>query len=215
VVVDRPDAPQAVITVVGPGIAAADPTAPLLDLLNTALGGSFTSRLNQNLREDHGWSYGAGSAFIDTRGVGPFLASSAVFTDVTGQAIREMHGEIRKLADSGLTESEYVKVRARDLTELIETHETVESLVDRLTTLGVLGLPAGFDASASRARQVATREQLAALASTHFDLDKTSTIVVGPKAPLLTQLLALSLGEPEIWSPDGRPAPPAPKPSKP
>jgi len=206
VLVDRPGAPQAVITVVGPGVAAADPAAPLLDLLNTALGGSFTSRLNQSIREDHGWSYGAGSAFIDARGVGPFLATSAVFLDVTGEAIREIHGEINKLAQSGLTEAEYVKVRARDLTQLIETHETVQSLVGRLTTLGVLGLPADFDASASRARQAATQEQLAALARSRFDLSKATTIVVGPRAPLLTQLLALGLGEPQIWTPAGRPA---------
>ncbi|MBW2454597.1 MAG: insulinase family protein [Deltaproteobacteria bacterium] len=215
VLVDRPEAPQAVITVVGPGVAAKDPAAPLLDLLNTALGGSFTSRLNQNLREDHGWSYGAGSAFIEARGVGPFLTTSAVFTDVTGQAIAEIHAEIRKLAQSGLTEAEHVKFRARDLTELIETHETVQSLVGRLTTLGVLGLPAGFDASASRARQAATPEQLAALARARFDLDRATTIVVGPRAPLLTQLLALDLGEPQIWTPAGRPAPTATPPDPP
>ena len=61
VLVDRADAPQSVIAVVREGVAASDPKAPLLDLVNTALGGSFTSRLNQDLREEHGWSYGAGS----------------------------------------------------------------------------------------------------------------------------------------------------------
>src|SRR5690606_13633608 len=63
VVVDRPEAPQAVITVVGRGVSADDAALPLLELVNTALGGSFTSRLNQNLREDHGWTYGARSRF--------------------------------------------------------------------------------------------------------------------------------------------------------
>jgi zinc protease len=212
VLVDRPDAPQAVITIVAPGIAASDPVAPLLDLINTALGGSFTSRLNQNLREDHGWTYGAGSAFIESRSVGPFLASSAVFTNVTGQAIREMHGEIETLAKDGLTQTEYVKVRARDLTDLIETHETVNGLVGRLTSLGVLDLPPSFDAQASRARQASTQTELGQLARKHLDVTRACTIVVGPRAPLRTQLLALDMGEPELWTPEGRPVPAPGKP---
>ena len=72
------------------GVAASDPNAPLLDLINTALGGSFTSRLNQNLREDHGWTYGARSSFVETRGVGTFIARAAVFTNVTAPALKEM-----------------------------------------------------------------------------------------------------------------------------
>src|SRR6185503_17368878 len=89
VLVDRKDAPQSVITVIRDGVTASDPAAPPLDLLNTALGGSFTSRLNQSLREDHGWTYGARSAFSERRGQGSFSASAAVHTEVTGLALKE------------------------------------------------------------------------------------------------------------------------------
>ena len=87
--------------------------------------------------------------------------------------------------------------------------------MERLTTLGLLDLPRGFDAQASRARQAATRAELAKLARKHLDISRACTIVVGPRDPLLTQLLALDMGTPEIWTPEGRPAPKPGKPGKP
>ena len=203
VLVDRPDAPQSVITVIGRGIPASSPDGPALDLINTALGGSFTSRLNQNLREDHGWTYGARSAFIETRGVGPFVASSSVFTNVTAPALREMLSEITNMSQNGLTAEELTKVRARDLTELIETNETIGSLVGRLTSLSVRGMSYDHDAKASAIRQATTGDQLAALAKQYLDVGKMSIIVVGPKTKVVSQLRALELGDPEMWSPEG------------
>ncbi|MBI4700399.1 MAG: insulinase family protein [Deltaproteobacteria bacterium] len=205
VLVDRPDAPQAVIAVVKPGVAAADPAAPLLDLINTALGGSFTSRLNQNLREDHGWTYGARSAFVETRAVGPFVARAAVFTNAAGAALGETLREIDGMKQGGLSEDEYEKGRARDTAELIQTNETLEGLVDRLATLAALDLGPGFDAAASSARQAASRATLAALARQSLDTTEASIVVVGPKALVLPQLRVLGRGEPEQWDPDGRP----------
>lgn len=204
VVVDRPDAPQSVITLVGEGIPASSPDGPLLDLINTALGGSFTSRLNQNLREDHGWTYGARSAFVEARGVGAFVASSAVFTNVTAPALTEMLGEIDKIANSGLTDEEYRKVRARDLTDLIETNETIGSLVGRLSSLGIMALGHAHDATASAARQAATKADLDALAKRYLDTSKMSIIIVGPKDQVLPQLATLELGTPELWTTEGR-----------
>lgn len=206
VLVDRPGAPQSVITLIGDGVAGGSTEGPLLDLINTALGGSFTSRLNQNLREDNGWTYGARSSFVETRGVGPFIASAAVFTNVTAPALREMLGEIDKMAKSGLTEAELGKVRARDLTDLIETNETLGSLVGRLSSLGSIGLGFEHDAKASVARQAATKAQLDALAARFLDSSKMSIVIVGPKDQVLPQLKALELGEPELWTVEGRPA---------
>jgi predicted Zn-dependent peptidase len=205
VLVDRADAPQAVISAVGVGVAASSPSAPLLDLVNTALGGSFTSRLNQNLREDKSWTYGASSAFVETRGIGPFVAQSAVFVQVTGAAVREVLGEIDKMAKSGLTPEEHVKVRARDLTQLIETYETIGGLVGRLSSLALLGLAYDYDAKASHARQAASREELAGLARGALEPSKLTVVVVGPRDALLPQLRSLGLGEPEMWMPEGRP----------
>jgi predicted Zn-dependent peptidase len=207
VVVDRPDAPQAVITVIRPGVAASDQAAPVLELLNHALGGSFTSRLNQNLRENHGWTYGAGSAMVPARGIGPFVASSAVVTEATGAALKEMLGEIARMAATGLTDEEYTKGRARDLTALMETNETVDGLAWRLGSLGVLGLPPNFDAIASQRRQAATQPELGALAKTYLATSDMSVIVVGPRAQLDEQLKPFGFGPAEAWGPDARPLP--------
>jgi predicted Zn-dependent peptidase len=207
VLVDRPDAPQSVVTVARPGVAAGHRDAPVLDLVNTALGGSFTSRLNQNLREDRGWTYGARSAFLETRGVGTFVARASVFTNVTSASVRQITAEIERISARGLSPREHHKVRARDLTDLVESNETVQGLVGRLSSLAMLGLPANFDAQASAARQAATREQLTALAAQHLDARALSVVVVGPRALLGAQLSALGLGEPELYDAEGRPVP--------
>ena len=66
----------------------------MLDVLNTVLGGSFTSRLNTNLREQHGYAYGAGSTFDMRIATGPFIASAAVQTDKTVESLQEFFKEL-------------------------------------------------------------------------------------------------------------------------
>jgi predicted Zn-dependent peptidase len=202
VIVDRPDAPQAVIAAIRAGVSASNPSAPLLDLINTALGGSFTSRLNQNLREDHGWTYGARSAFTETRGRGVFVARAAVHTEATGVALKELYNELAKMAASGLTRDEYAKVLAQDRGELVQAYEAVQSVSSRLGRLAMLGLSPTFDAQASRARQAATLKALAELAGA-VDPKPATIVVVGPKAQVEPQLKPLGLGEAELWDPEG------------
>ncbi|MGK4006346.1 pitrilysin family protein [Sorangium sp. So ce1036] len=204
VLVDRPGAPQSVIAVVREGVAASDPRLPLLELINTALGGSFTSRLNQNLREDHGWSYGARSAFTERRRGGAFTARAAVVKEATGPALKEMLAELDKMAESGLTEDELAKVLAHDRAELVSTYETVSHTASRLGSLAILGLPATFDAEASQARQKATLPGLAELARA-VDPKQATVVVVGPRQEILPQLQAIGLGEPEAWDVEGQP----------
>jgi predicted Zn-dependent peptidase len=207
VLVDRPDAPQSVVTVAHAGVAASHASAPLLDLVNTALGGSFTSRLNQNLREDRGWTYGARSAFLETRGNGSFVARASVFTNVTAASVRQIVAELERMARRGLSPREHHKVRARDLTGLVEASETIQGIAGRLSSLAMLELPADFDAQASAARQAASRDQLTALAAQYLDTSALSVVVVGPKEQLAVQLRALGMGEPELYDPEGKPVP--------
>lgn len=202
--VDRPEAPQSVIAVVRQGVAAGDPRMPLLQLINTALGGSFTSRLNQNLREDHGWSYGAGSAFTQNRGPGAFVAQAAVVREQTGPALKEMLAELSKMAQAGLTQDELAKVQAQDRADLVASYETVSRASLRLGMLSLLGLPPTFDATASQARQQATLPRLAELADA-VDPKTATLVVVGPRQEVLPQLQAIGLGEPELWDVEGRP----------
>ena len=213
VLVDRPsDAAQSVITVVREGVAAADPKAPLLDLVNTALGGGFTSRLNQNLREEHGWTYGAGSRFSEARGVGSFAARASVVTEATGPALEQMLLELTKMAASGLGDDEVAKVLAQDRADLVQGYEGVGGIAARLAKLSMLGLPPEFDAAASRARQQATRARLGELAA-GVDPKAATIVVVGPRAAVLPQLAKIKLPNgqplpaPEAWDAEGYPIP--------
>ena len=204
VLVDRPESPQAVIAVVRPGAAASDPVFPKLGLVNTALGGSFTSRLNQNLREDKHWTYGAFSRFQETVGVGGFVAMAAVETAATAPALHEMLAEIEKMNQGGLADEEHRKVRAQDLADLIQTNESASGLASRLGSLAILGLPSDTDARNSEIRQKATLLELNELCKRYLSLDDATIVVVGPKEEVLGPLGLLELGDPEARGPDGR-----------
>ncbi|KYF91656.1 hypothetical protein BE18_34945 [Sorangium cellulosum] len=195
------------IAVVREGVTASDPRRPLLQLVNTALGGSFTSRLNQNLREDHGWSYGAASAFSETKRPGAFVARASVVAEATGPALKEMLAELAKMADSGLTRDELAKVQAQDRADLVSAYETVNRTALRLGTLARLSLPETFDGAASQARQQATLAGLAELARA-VDPKGATLVIVGPRQEILPQLQAIGLGEPEAWDVEGQPIQP-------
>lgn len=211
VLVDRPGAPQSVVALVGPGVAAADGDAPLLDLVNTALGGSFTSRLNQNLREEKGWTYGARSGFTEARGRGVFLARAEVEADKTLPALREIVREVGLMRDAGLTQAELTKVLAQDRAELVRTYETVTGTSARLAGLASLGLDPTFDGGASAKRQAATLTLLEAAAKRALAPAGQTRVVVGP-----LKALGLSQGGGElpdvvrgavVWDAEGEPVP--------
>jgi zinc protease len=88
-IVDMPGAEQSQIRIGWVGVPRSTPDYFTLQVLNTILGGSFTSRLNQNLREQHGYSYGASSRFDMRLSAGPFFAGAGVQTDKTAEALRE------------------------------------------------------------------------------------------------------------------------------
>ena len=111
-IVDRPGAPQSVVRLVAPGFDRFAPERPGLSMLNAILGGSFTSRLNFNLREEHGYTYGAASSFAFLRHRGTFAARASVFAESTAPAVREMLNELSGLRERPITVEEHAKARA-------------------------------------------------------------------------------------------------------
>ena len=101
-IVDKPEAAQSQIRIGWVGVPRSTPDYAALEVLNTILGGSFTSRLNQNLREKNGYSYGASSAFDMRRSAGPFLAAAGVQTDKTGPARAEFFNELERDPETDL-----------------------------------------------------------------------------------------------------------------
>ncbi len=218
-VVDRPKAVQTVVVVARDGVSASDARAAGLQLVNAALGGSFTSRLNTNLREEKNWTYGAGSTFTMARGQGAFYVRTSVETQYTGRAVKEILGELTKMSDAGLTDDEVGKVKALDRAELVETYETGGGAASRLAALVAAGLPPGFDAASTRLRQNSTRAELARLAKEHLGPQSMTIVLVGDRAQIEKQLADEGLGVAELAGPEGqrlgKPKDPAPKPKDP
>jgi len=188
VIVDRADAPQSVLALAKPGVAANDPEAPPLVRINTALGGSFTSRLNQDLREEHGWSYGAKSRFSFQRSRGIFMAQAAVHTEHTGDALKAMIADVEAIAREGLTDEEVEKTRLIARGELVDSFESVEAAARRLARNAGVGLPPDHEVKASAALDRASKEDLRKLAAKHVDPTSAVVVIVGPRTKIQPQL---------------------------
>jgi zinc protease len=191
VLVDRSEAPQAVIAVLKPGISASDPDEPALSRVNDAIGGSFSSRLNQDLREKRGYTYGARSLFSRSRGPGLVVSVANVVTDKTGDALGAMLEDLKQFANGGLTDDEVSRTRSQARGELVGAYESVEAIAGRLAADQSLGLPPDWEAKASDKRDRAQKPGLDALAKQFYEPADAILVVVGPRQrvePLLDKL---------------------------
>jgi zinc protease len=203
VLVDRPDAPQSVIAVLRPGIAASSPDLPALGRVNDAIGGSFTSRLNQDLREQRGYTYGAASRFSVSRGPGQVVAWASVVTEKTGEALAAMLGDLHQFASGGLTDDEIARTRSQSRASLVSIYESVEGIASSLANDAALGRGADYQARASQACDEAQRPQLDQLAKRFYSPEDAIVVVVGPRARVRPMLDAAGLPAPEIRDAEG------------
>jgi zinc protease len=203
VLVDRPDAPQSVIATVRPGITASDPALPALWRVNGAIGGSFTSRLNQDLRETRGYTYGARSRYSISRGPGQVVSWANVVMDKTGEALAAMLDDLRKFASGGLTPDEVQRTRSQARADLVDVYEAVESMAGHLAADASLGLPPDYEAKASKARDEADKPLLDRLAKQFYDPDGAILVVVGPRSRVQPQIEPLGLPAAEIRDAEG------------
>jgi zinc protease len=206
--VDRKDAPQIVMSLARSGPAANDPSFARLSLLNVALGGSFTSRLNQNLREDHGWTYGARSRFNAQRNDGLFVVRAAIRSDAIAAALDETGKEIVKLQDHGLDDSELPKLKALVNGDALQTYGTLHGVLGSLASNAALGLAPDEDARQLASQRSATDADLAALAKSHLDISNATIVLVGPKDAALSAFASNKLPPPELLDPEGKPVSP-------
>jgi zinc protease len=203
ILVNRDDAPQSVIALVRPGLSAGDVDAPVASRVNIVLGGSFISRLNEDLREEHGWSYGAHSAVTLTKHPGSIAAFAAVVTEHTGDAAKALLNDMQTFSASGPTDEETSISQRLARRELVDLYGTDEGATFRLTRDAMLGLAPTYEGDASIKRDSATRKELAGVAARDFDPNAGFLLVVGPAATVRPQLLAAGFGEPEMRDVDG------------
>jgi predicted Zn-dependent peptidase len=192
--VDRPDAVQSEIRIGHPGAAMGDPAYHALVVMNSVLGGTFTSRLNLNLRERHGFTYGVRSGFAFRRSPGPFSASTAVATDVTAAAVREMMTELRAIATAGPTEDEVEGARDYLAGVFPLRLETTGQVASRIAELIVYDLPDDHHARYRDRIRGVTRADASEAARRHVRPHEATVVVVGAASAVAGALEELGIG---------------------
>ena len=140
---DKPGAAQSQIRIGWIGVPRNTADYFPLSVLNTILGGSFTSRLNQNLREQHGYAYGASSSFDMRSAAGPFTASAGVQTDKTAESLTEFFKELDGMHQP-VPADELTRARNNEALGFPSAFETTSGMAGRLADLVVYGLPETF-----------------------------------------------------------------------
>jgi predicted Zn-dependent peptidase len=210
ILVDRPGAPQTIVAFWMPGQSGDDPRRLPADVFNTLLGGSFTSRLNQNLREDKAYTYGAGSRFERRPDQGVFTASAQVRTDVTGASIAEFLKEFERIRGGDIAPEEVASAASSVRSRVVSGYESLGSTVRTWLSLRERG-----NAPEDVARDLAAlpgldADQLNALAPGLVPLDAMLLVMVGDAEAIGPQLLGLPLPEVRRVDERGRPVEPGP-----
>jgi predicted Zn-dependent peptidase len=196
VIVDRPEAVQTVVRFVMPAPRYADERRVPDRLISTILGGSFTSRLNQNLREDKGYTYGARAGYTLLPTLGYLTASSSVRADVTGPSVGEFLGEFKRLRAGDIADQEAVKARETLRTNVVQAFQGLSGILSSASERLVAGLPFESLAADMAAMQTIDAAALNRLASAAVPLEQGVLVLVGDKKLILEQLMGLDLPEP-------------------
>lgn len=202
-IVDRPGATQTMVRFVAPGVKFADSSRVQRRLLNTLLGGSFTSRLNQNLREDKGYTYGARSTFGMGAGAGDFSAAASVQAAVTGAALREFMTEFDRLRAGDVSDAEVQKARETVRDETVRGFESLSGMLNAAEERITIGLPLDSVAADLAEAGLADAKSLNALSRTALPLQNGVLVLVGDKATILEQIKDLGLPEPVMYDAEG------------
>jgi zinc protease len=187
-IVDRPGAAQTEIRVGHIGIHRAHPRYLAAAVMSCLLGGKFTSRLNLNLREKRGFTYGVRSSFGRRSGAAPFVISTALANEHVGEALGETFGEIRRLLDEPPTETEVSDTKDYLVGSFPYTVETLAGLAGRLSDLAVYDLGDNYYATLPDALGSITASELHQTARELLTPDQAVVVCVGPEAELRPQL---------------------------
>lgn len=212
----RPDAPR-VFLVDQPGAIQANIMAGLLvgstaddealdfDIANGVFGGTFTSRINMNLREEKGWSYGVRSSASNAKGQRPWIMSAPVQIDRTAESIRELIAELEAFTGARpATEDEIEKIRASRIRSVPGRFETAAAVLGTVGSIVSYGWPDDHVLREQARTAAITTEQVHAAAAT-LDVNALTWVIVGDLAKIEGPVRELGLGEVTLLDADGRP----------
>lgn len=203
--VSKPEAAQSELRIGAVGLPRKHPDYYACVVMNAVLGGLFNSRINLNLREAHGYTYGAFSHLDWRRQAGPFVVSTAVQSESTAPAASEVLAEIDRIRDAEIEEDELSLATSYLDGVFPIRYETTEAIAGALATLVRYGLPDDFyDTYRDRVRSVSTGEVLR-VARDHLHPSALQMLVVGEAEGVTAQLEALKFGPLTTYDTDGKP----------
>jgi len=204
VLVDKPGAAQTAVRVATIGVPRATPDYAALEVMNSALGGLFSSRINMNLREEKGYTYGAGSVFRYRRSAGPFLIASAVRTDVTGASVTEIFKEVDRMVSSPPVDGELALARDSLVRSLPGQFETSGQVIGSFSAVYVYDLGLDYFTKYPQEIGAVTADNVKDVAKRYLVPEKLIVVAVGDRAKIEPQLKSLKLGTIELRDTDGK-----------
>jgi len=179
---DRPDSVQSSVRIGRPAIKATDPDYVPLRLTSTLLGGGFSSRLMQNLREDKGYTYGAGVGFRAQAVGGALVASADVRNEVTGAAVGEFFNEFKKIGAEPVSAGELDMNKRYVAGGYLISNQLQGAVAGTLAANWLIGLPPEFLGEYVPKIRAVSAEQVQAMGKKYFAQDQLSVVIVGDKA---------------------------------
>ena len=207
ILIDKPGSPQSFILAghIAPGLGTDRDLA--IEAMNDVLGGTFTARVNMNLREDKGWAYGAQTVLQSAQGPRPFLVYAPVQTDRTGDSLAELVMELEQIKSSRpVTPQEMSRVIAGSTRELPGRFQTAQAVLTSMITSARYGRPLDYAASLAERYEALGLAELNRAATDVVHPRSLTWVIVGDLEQIRPQVEALGIAPIEIWNDSGEPA---------
>jgi predicted Zn-dependent peptidase len=202
-VVARPGAAQSELRIGHTCAARSTPDYHALLTLNNVLGGQFVSRLNLNLREAKGYTYGVRTGFELRRGVGPFVMQTSVATEATADAVAETLKELAEIAGSRPVTADELSMAKDSVSKgYPRGFETAGQVARSVAQLALHGLPDSYFEDFIPTLNAVTADDVTRVAQKYLDLDRMTTVIVGDLDKIGGSLASLDLGEPTDVRPE-------------
>lgn len=205
--IDRPDSLQSVILAGHVAPPKSNPDEIAIETMNTVVGGTFTSRVNMNLREDKHWSYGAFTFLWSARGQRPFIAYAPVQTDKTKESMMELDKELRGILDNQPVTERELSTAQKNLTlQLPGRWETDDAVASSIGEIVTFGLPDDyFTTYPARVRSLSV-DEVEKAAKQVMHPEQLVWVVVGDRSKIESSIRELKWGEVQLLDADGNPA---------
>ena len=202
--IDKPGAAQSSFRIGSVGVPRSTKDYFALTVMNTILGGSFTSRLNQNLRENRGYTYGAGSRFDMRRAAGPFLASAEIVTAKSDSALIEFMKELNGIRQA-VPPSELTRAKRYLQLQLPGNFETTQDIAAALVPVALYGLPLDYYNNYVQNIENVTQADVARVAQQYIAPGSLAVVIVGDRKTIEQALKGVNVGPISIRDISGQP----------